>query len=98
MAKRSRRERRLDVEKQKQFTPKAAPAGAPASEVEPSTMPTEEFTPAPAKVLQPAPVSSRKTATINFAHEYYYVYHELITVLIITAIMFAVMAGLSFTI
>lgn len=94
MAKRSRRERRLDVEKQKPFTPKAALA----PEVEPSPMPVEEFTPAVAKVAQPAPVSSRKVASINFAHEYYYVYHELITILILTALMFAVMAGLSFTI
>ena len=98
MAKRSRRERRLDVEKQRQFTPQAIPATTPAPEAEPSTMLTEEFISAPAKVSQPAPTSSRKAVTINFAHEYYYVYRELITVLIITVIMFAVMVGLSFTI
>jgi hypothetical protein len=96
MAKRSRRERRLDLEKQKQLTPKAAPAELPALEAAASTTGPEEFTPAPAKMAQAAPLNNRKA--VNFAQEYYYVYGELVTILSLTVIMFAVMAGLSFVI
>ena len=99
MAKRSRRQRRQDIEKQKQFTPNAAPVEPPAAEVQsPVRVRVEEFTPAPAKMTQPAPAATRKSAAINFAHEYHYVFRELTTILIITVIMVAVMIGLSFTI
>jgi hypothetical protein len=98
MAKRSRRQRRQEIEKQKQVTPGAAPAEPLAADVQSSTMVAEEFTPAPAKMTQPAPVTHRKSAAINFAHEYYYVFRELTTILIIAVIMVVVMIGLSFTI
>lgn len=97
MAKRSRRERRLDVEKQKQITPKAAPAESPAAEME-APLKTEVFSPEVTKPVQVGALNNRKAAVINFAHEYFYVYHELTTILIITAIMFAVMVGLAFVI
>jgi hypothetical protein len=95
MAKRTRRERRFEGDKQpRQFTPKAAPAGegmaAPAL--------SEEFVPAPAMAAQAAPLNNRKTAAVNFAQEYYYEYGELKTILIITAILFVAMMGMSFVI
>lgn len=98
MAKRSRRQRRQDIEKQKPFTPQAAPAEPWVAEVPPPPIVAEEFTPAPAKMTPTAPVANRKSAAINFAHEYYYVFKELTTILIITIIMFVVMMGLSFAI
>ena len=39
---------------------------------------------------------SRRMA--NFAKEYFYVYHELRTILIVAILMFAVLFGLSFVI
>jgi len=96
MAKRTRRERRLEGDKPKQFTPKAAPAASLFVEEDSSVMTTEEFTSAPAKIAQTAPVNNRKV--VNFAQEYFYVYSELTTILIITALMFGVIMGLSFVI
>ena len=98
MAKRSRRQRRQEIERQKPVAPKAAPAELLAADVQSPTTVVEEFRPAPAKVTQPAQVTNRKSAAINFAHEYYYVFKELTTILIIAVIMVAVMIGLSFTI
>ncbi|MBE7468119.1 MAG: hypothetical protein DPW09_13790 [Anaerolineae bacterium] len=95
MAKRTRRERRLEGDKQPgQFVPKTAPAG------ENIPLPTlsEEFVPTPAMAAQAAPLNNRKTAAVNFAQEYYYEYGELRTILIITAILVVAMVGMSFVI
>ncbi|MCB0193855.1 MAG: hypothetical protein KDJ65_18035 [Anaerolineae bacterium] len=48
-----------------------------------------------------APVEKKATpaasrTTVDFAREYYYVYAELRQILLVTAIMFAAMIGLSF--
>ncbi|MBI1878403.1 MAG: hypothetical protein HYR94_09285 [Chloroflexi bacterium] len=90
MAKRSRRERRLETEKQRQTPAVSFP-------VEPEVY-TPQLSPPPlTKGAEAAPASSRKTV-VNFAQEYFYVYRELVTILIITVLMFVVMAGLSFVI
>ncbi|NJO00238.1 MAG: hypothetical protein HC875_42030 [Anaerolineales bacterium] len=90
MAKRTRRERRFEGDKQPgQF----APSAAPAEERVTSPALSEEFVPAPA-----APLNNRKTAAVNFAQEYFYEYGELQTILIITAILFVAMMGMSLVI
>jgi hypothetical protein len=95
MAKRTRRERRFEGDKQPpQFTPKAAPA----AETVLSPALNEEFVPAPAMAAQPAALNNRKAAAVNFAQEYYYEYGELKNILIITAILFVAMVGMSFVI
>lgn len=92
MAKRTRRERRLEGDKQPGlFVPKAAPVG----ESVPSPTVSEEFVPAPAVA---APLNNRKTAFVNFAQEYYYEYGELQKILIITALLFVAMMAISFAI
>ncbi len=90
MAKRSRRERRLEAGKQRQMSPVSFPAES------------EVFTPEVvplllAKASEATPANTRK-AMVNFAQEYFYVYRELVTILIITLLMFGVMVGLSFVI
>lgn len=99
MAKRTRRERRLEVEKQKPITPKAAPVEPPVVEAD-SPVISEIYAPASPKVAPAAPLSNRKAAApvVNFAQEYRHEYGELTTILTITAILFAVMIGLSFVI
>jgi hypothetical protein len=95
MAKRTRRERRQGTEKQRQFTsPETTPVEPTLAEAGPS-LGGEEFPP-PLKAAQAASIGNRKE--INFAQEYFYVYTELRTILIITLIMFVVMAGLAFVI
>ena len=95
MAKRSRRERRQEPGKQRQFTPPPiTPVESPAAEVAPPVV-RDELVP-PVKAAQATPANNRKT--INFAQEYFYVYSELTHILIITVLMFAVMVGLSFVI
>src|SRR5262245_48075754 len=97
MAERTRRERRFDADRQKSFAPKAAPAESPTLDIVPAAGLTEEFVPAPMRVSQAAPMTNRKAAAlVNFAQEYYYEYSELSHILIITAILFVVMIGLSF--
>lgn len=92
MAKRTRRERRFEGDKQPgQFAPKAAPAEERVT----SPALSEEFVPAPAMA---APLNNRKTAAVNFAQEYFYEYGELQTILIITAILFVAMMAMSFVI
>jgi hypothetical protein len=95
MAKRTRRERRFEAEKQKPITPKAAPAETPAVDTA-SPVITEVYTPASSKTAQAAPLNNRKLAAVNFAEEYRHEYGELTTILTISAIMFAVMIGLAF--
>jgi hypothetical protein len=95
MAKRSRRERRQEPGKQRQFTPPPiTPVESPTAEVAPPVVRDELVL--PAKATQASPANNRKT--INFAQEYFYVYSELRNILIITVLMFAVMVGLSFVI
>lgn len=95
MAKRTRRERRFEVEKQKPITPKAAPAETPAVDTASPVM-TELYTPASPRTAPAAPLNNRKAAAVNFAEEYRHEYRELTTILTISAIMFAVMIGLAF--
>jgi hypothetical protein len=96
MAKRTRRERRFEVEKQKPLTPKATPVEPPVVEAA-SPVVSEIYTPASPQVAQAAPLNNRKVApVINFAQEYRHEYGELTTILIISGVMFAVMIGLSF--
>ena len=91
MAKRSRRVRRQETEKQRQF------ASPPMTSVElPAVEAVEDEFPLPMKAAQAAPINNRKV--VNFAQEYYYVYPELRNIMIITAILFVVMIGLSFVI
>ena len=95
MAKRSRRERRQEPGKQRQFTPPPiTPVESPAAEVAPPVVRDELVL--PLKAAQATPANNRKT--INFAQEYFYVYSELRNILIITVLMIAVMVGLSFVI
>lgn len=96
MAKRSRRERRQEPGKQRQFTsPQITPVEASEAETASAVVAKNEPAP-PAKASQAAPANNRKA--INFAQEYFYVYGELRNILIITVLMFMVMAGLSFVI
>jgi hypothetical protein len=95
MAKRSRRERRQEIGKQRQFFAPPITSVEPAeAEAEPSLV-GDEFPP-PLKAAQAAPLNNRKA--LNFAQEYFYVYTELKNVLIITVLMLAVMIGLGFVI
>jgi hypothetical protein len=98
MAKRTRRERRLETNKQNLFSPKTALVESPTAEEISSPTFSEEFVSAPAKSTQAAVVNNRKFAAVNFAQEYYYEYSELSKILVITVILFVVMIGLSFVI
>jgi hypothetical protein len=90
MAKRSRRERRLEAGKQRQAPPISFPP-------EPEVF-APALTPSPvAKAAETTPANTRK-AMVNFAQEYFYVYRELVTILIITVLMFGVMIVMSFVI
>ncbi len=90
MAKRTRRERRLETGK-----PRPTPAVGFPTEPE---LYTPAATPPPsAKAAEAAPANNRKTS-VNFAQEYFYVYREVTTILILTLLMFVVMIGLSFVI
>lgn len=96
MAKRTRRERRLDVEKQKPAALKASPVEPSLVEAD-SPVVSEIYTPVSPVAAQAAPLNNRKAAAVvNFAQEYRHEYRELTTILIISGIMFAVMIGLSF--
>lgn len=90
MAKRSRRERRLETDKPRPFSS----LYTPTEPVEAGEVPAT-FTP---RVAEPALVNTRKTANVNFAQEYFYVYSEFKTIFVITALMFVVMVALSFVI
>ncbi|HXV44037.1 MAG TPA: hypothetical protein VEC96_13300 [Anaerolineae bacterium] len=95
MAKRTRRERRQEIGKQRQSAPPhITPVETAVAEAAPSTV-GDEFPP-PLKAAQAASINNRKA--LNFAQEYFYVYSELKNVLIITALMLAVMVGLAFVI
>jgi hypothetical protein len=92
MAKRSRRERRLETEKPKSFSPVYTP-------MESSLDAEEAMAPMMAKAAEPVLINNRKaTAAVNFAQEYFYVYSEFKTIFVITVIMFVVMVGLSYVI
>lgn len=83
MAKRSRRERRQLAEKQQKSTPDSQPV-----------------TPEPiVSVAEPA--ASKATGSnrsVDFVREYYYVYTDLRTIVIMAVLMIAVLIGLSFVI
>jgi hypothetical protein len=86
MAKKSRRTRREESQK-------PAVVSTPAAPVSVAPVPVKE-TPASNGTLQTA----RNGKVVNFAHEYFYVYHEMRNLLFITAAMFAVLVALSFVI
>ncbi len=90
MAKRSRRERRLETDKPRPFSPVYTPT-------EPAEAGQVPVPPIP-RAAEPATVNARKVVAVNFAQEYFYVYSEFKTMLVITALMFVVMVGLSFVI
>lgn len=92
MAKKSRRIRRQESEKQRnQMAGPRVPAAPVAEpEVAPQTYVSSPVTP-PVKA-----VDSNPRKSINFAQEYFYVYNELQHIVIIAILMFIVMAGLSF--
>ena len=89
MAKRSRRARRQQIEKQKQKTP-----GITTPQDTLATVP--DAAAASAKMVDLGPSTSRKA--VNFAQEYFYVYRELRNIFIIAVLMFVVLVGLSFVI
>jgi hypothetical protein len=88
MAKRSRRERRLEPEKRPTITP--------------STTPSQEFDiqniPARPAAVQVETAMPAARKVVSFAHDYYYVYVELRNIVIITVLMFVVMWALQFLI
>ena len=87
-SKRSRRDRRQQSEKSSQVPVSSAPkAPVPAENVSAPVAPAPT-TPAPAP----------RNNTVDFAKDYYYVYAELRQIFLVTALMFAVMIGLSFLI
>lgn len=90
MAKRSRRERRLETDRPRPFSSVYTP-------VEPAET-AEVLVPPIPRAAEPALANGRKAAAVNFAQEYFYVYSELKTIIAITALMFVVMVGLSFVI
>ncbi len=89
MAKRTRRERRLDIDKQQ--TPSQLFDEAD------DEVAAEVKTPA-AVTVKPAAVAGNGRNVINFAQEYFYVFSEVRSLLIITGILFAVMVGLTFVV
>ena len=89
MAKRTRRERRQEIEKQRVPTPEVVSPLETDSEDIPSGPATQVGTPIPA-------ASNRKE--VNFAQEYYHVYVELRNIAIISVLMFVVMWALQFLI
>lgn len=92
MAKRSRRERRLETDKQRPFSPIYTPT-------ESSFEAEENIAPIMSRAAEAVAPTPRKAATaVNFAQEYFYVYSEFKTIIVITVLMFVVMVGLSFVI
>ncbi len=104
MAKKSRRARRQEKQKQRQFSekPTVADFPPPVTSVETPIAAPQVVTPTPKAVTPLAePVkaaSPTRRKKVNFAQEYFYVYSELRGFLLITVIMFAVLVGLSFVI
>jgi len=95
MAKRSRRVRRQESQKRQRTDTQPFEVAAPAATTAPAPVRSSQAAPA----VQPTPAEasvSRKLVT--FAEDYYYVYSDLGSFLIITVVMFAVLVGLSFVI
>jgi hypothetical protein len=88
MAKRTRRERRLDADKQQGSYPPFDETDEAAVEVQPAV----------AAPTQPAASAGNGRGAVNFAQEYFYVFSEVKGLLIITGILFVVMIGLTFVI
>ena len=89
MAKRSRRERRQEIDKRQVPTSGLSSPLATDYEDIPSVPATQVETPIPA-------ASNRKE--VNFAQEYYHVYVELRNIAIISILLFGVMWALQFLI
>jgi hypothetical protein len=89
MAKRSRRERRQEIDKRRVPTPGLFSLPATDSEDIPSGPAAQAETP-----IAAAP--NRKV--VNFAQEYYHVYVELRNIIVISILMFVVMWALQFLI
>lgn len=79
----SRRARRQDREKQRQQSPITA------------TVETEITEPAIVETVTPEPVARK---AINFVQEYFYVYTDLRSMLVIAVVLFVVMVGLLYAI
>ena len=89
MAKRSRRDRRLESNKSPRTTPQPRPATAATPVTEAKASPVSE-----APLIEAAP--TRKM--VDFAREYFYVFQELQTIAIVAVVMFIVLIGLSYII
>ncbi len=102
MAKKSRRARRQEKQKQLSEKPTVADFPPPVTSVETPIATPVVVTPTPEVVTPPAePVktaSPTRRKKVNFAQEYFYVYSELRGFLLITVVMFVVLVGLSFVI
>jgi hypothetical protein len=96
MAKRSRRARRQESRKRRRTDTQTHKRSAPAET--PATAPVQ--TPqASTPAVQPASAEAPDSRTLMMlAEDYYYVYHDLGSFLIITVVMFIVLIGLSFVI
>jgi hypothetical protein len=90
MAKRSRRARRQRTKRQRQNVP-----GPPPPEAAPARGITND---AAASIQTTDESQSVSRKTVDFLHEYLYVYRELRNILIIAVLMFAVLIGLSYII
>ena len=89
MAKKSRRVRRQEIQKQPKPVDAAQPEAAEVVAVPQAAAPV-------VREAQTGPVNNRKT--INFAQEYFYVYFDMRNVVVISVFMFAVLVALSFAI
>jgi hypothetical protein len=96
MAKKSRRTRRQESQKRQRTDTQPFEAAAPVPPTAAAPIRTPKAsTPAVQPTPAEAPVSRKLVA---FAEDYYYVYSDLGSFLIITVVMFAVLIGLSFVI
>jgi hypothetical protein len=92
MAKKSRRLRRQESsERQRRLTPESQSSPLAESPAPAIAVPVEVNATSPAE-----PALRRKT--VNLAQDYFYVYQELRTVLIVAVLMLIVLVGLSFVI
>lgn len=96
MAKKSRRARRQEAEKQRKSAFDVA-AAASAKESSPTVVAAPKAAaPVSEPVVEDKPSVSRKI--VDFAREYFYVYVDLKNILIVAALMVVVLIGLSFVI
>lgn len=96
MAKKSRRTRRQEAEKQKKSAFDIAAASAAESAPAVSNAIPQPAAPAAQPVVAETSAVNRKV--VDFVQEYFYVYLDLRNILIVAVLMVAVLIGLSFVI